>query len=91
MSPNGKYFDRAGKGNSKYNMGWDEEDLSMTVKPGGESDKTMAMPSEKTQDKPRDQDGNAGKPWAKTLASRRGSKDHAVMDSPGKYGGPNAG
>lgn len=69
--PDAKYYHRSEFGNAKYNLGSDNEDIDMTIKSGGAEDKKLPMPTERTCDKPVSQDGNPGKPFFKTLESRR--------------------
>lgn len=87
--PDAKYYDRSSLGVGKNNLGWDNEDLPSQIKPSGEEVKTIAMPSEPTQDKQVNQDGNVGKPFFKTLEERRGKSDSSSSSHAG-YGGPNA-
>ena len=87
--PDAKYFDRPGMGNGNYNLGWDNEDLPSTAPKPAMEHEVMAMPTEQTVDKQRNQDGNAGKPFFKTLASRQGPEDSTSgLDK--SMGGPNA-
>lgn len=60
--PDAKYFDRPGKGVMKHTLGMDNEDMPMNIKRESATDKTMAMPTEKTADHCGMQDGGL-KPW----------------------------
>ncbi len=52
---------------------------------------TMAMPTDKTCDPYKTQDGGTAKPFFKTLESRRPATDPGTpFDTAGKFGGPNA-
>ena len=58
--PDKKYYNRSEYGNSKYNLGHDNEDLPCNVPKAMETPK-VAIPSEATHDKQRNEDGNAGR------------------------------
>lgn len=71
MAPEGKYYHRAEYGLSKQNLGFDEEDMKPKMVSAGVETPKVAMPTERTCDKPVNQDGNTGKPFFKTLEARR--------------------
>ena len=52
---------RSEYGNSRYNLGMDEEDISTSIKSDGITHKNLPMPTESTCDKQRNEDGNIGK------------------------------
>lgn len=90
--PDAKYFDRSGKGLTKQNLGEDNEDLQLPLVPAAEQHGDVDMPTEKTTDEEVDQDGNEGKPFFKTLESRRRGVEGSESghDDDGGTGGPNA-
>jgi len=55
--PDSKYFDRPGKGVTKHTLGFDNEDLSTTIKREAIMDKTLPIPTERTCDKQMNEDG----------------------------------
>lgn len=89
--PDGKYYDRPGMGNGKFNLGWDEEDLPSKAPAPAMNTPSSKPPTEATQDKEMRADGNKGTPWATTLKGRRGRPDSGSgFKSAGGYGGPEA-
>lgn len=78
-------------GTGKFNLGVEQRDENLPMVAAGMDTKTMPFPTDKTCDAPpANEDGGTGKPFVKTLDSRRGKADSGNKEDRPSMGGPNA-